>query len=149
LAADYTVYMKQETASWKVFACTYLGLNFPRTSPFFLLFFLSKRLRAFDFSPCMATNASPLPQSSSSSASELSWWPPSFYRRVNLRKWRISTARRKGEKKGKSALFRLLVVLLSNVLVPNLGVPLNELRHQLLAFRVVQVHNFDTCFQTE
>jgi purine-cytosine permease-like protein len=36
LAADYTVYMKQETASWKVFACTYLGLNFPRTSPFLL-----------------------------------------------------------------------------------------------------------------
>lgn len=29
LAADYTVNLPETTASWKVFACTYAGLNFP------------------------------------------------------------------------------------------------------------------------
>ncbi|GAA6004009.1 hypothetical protein JCM10207_006512 [Rhodosporidiobolus poonsookiae] len=29
LAADYTVNLPEETPSWKVFACTYAGLNFP------------------------------------------------------------------------------------------------------------------------
>ncbi len=29
LAADYTVNLPAETANWKVFVCTYIGLNFP------------------------------------------------------------------------------------------------------------------------